>query len=308
METPTANMVSVITCFLNVEKYIEEAIVSVLHQTYDNWELLLVDDGSSDKSTSIAKQYAALYPDKIIYIEHPGHINKGLSASRNEGIKNAAGNIIAFLDADDVWRPDYLAHQVSILKQFPVAMVCEATEYWFSWDASQKKDIIIPVGTNGNCLYTPPQLILSLYPLGAGAAPCVCGILVKKDLLLKHGSFDESFTGMYEDQVFLSKFYVNEPIYISTLCNNRYRQRPGSLMATSQDTYHQIRLRFLIWLESYLQIQKVKNPEVNRLLKKALWPYRHPTLHYVIDSVTHRIRPGIRKLLSAPIKQMSKYW
>lgn len=308
METTTSNMVSVITCFLNVEKYIAEAIESVLHQTYENWELLLIDDGSGDKSTSIAKQYAALYADRIRYVAHPNHINKGLSASRNEGIKHATGNIIAFLDADDVWNPDYLAHQVSILQQFPVAMVCEATEYWFSWDASQKKNIIVPVGTKGNCLYTPPQLMLNLYPLGSGAAPCVCGILVKKDLLIRHGGFDESFTGMYEDQVFLSKFYLNEPIFISNQCNNRYRQRPGSLMATSQSTYHQIRLRFLNWLESYLQVQKVNYPEVHRLLKKALWPYRHPTLQYVIDSITYHVRPGLKKLLSVPIKQISRYW
>src|SRR5215207_5031419 len=107
-EMSTKPLVSVIVVFLNAEKFIEEALESVLAQTYDNWELLLVDDGSTDSSTEIALRYANRYSGRVRYVEHPWHQNRGASASRNLGIRHAKGEYIAFLDADDVW----LAHKL----------------------------------------------------------------------------------------------------------------------------------------------------------------------------------------------------
>src|SRR5258706_2880162 len=82
----TRSLVSVVVIFLNAERFISEAVESVVAQTYGNWELLLVDDGSNDGSTEIARSYAAKFPDKIRYLEHHGHENRGMSASRNLGI------------------------------------------------------------------------------------------------------------------------------------------------------------------------------------------------------------------------------
>ena len=76
-------LVSVVLCFYNEKLFLGEAIQSVLSQEYRKWELILVDDGSSDESTDIAKAYAAQYPDRIFYVDHAYHQNKGLSASRN---------------------------------------------------------------------------------------------------------------------------------------------------------------------------------------------------------------------------------
>ena len=80
-------LVSVVLCFYNEQAFLEEAIQSVLSQNYSNWELLLVDDGSADESTQLAKDYAAEFPNRITYLDHPYHQNCGLSASRNAGIK-----------------------------------------------------------------------------------------------------------------------------------------------------------------------------------------------------------------------------
>src|SRR3712207_4093497 len=113
--------VSVITIFLDEERFIEEAIESVLAQRYDNWELLLVDDGSTDGSTQIALRYAERYPEKVRYLEHPGHENRGRSATRNVGTSYARGEHIGFLDADDVWLPHKLQQQVEILNSHPEA-------------------------------------------------------------------------------------------------------------------------------------------------------------------------------------------
>src|SRR5262245_49211304 len=95
-------LVSAIIIFRNEEKFLSEAIESVFRQTYPKWELLLVDDGSTDASTGIALRYSQQYSDRVQYLEHEAHSNRGMSASRNLGIQHAKGDYIAFLDGDDV--------------------------------------------------------------------------------------------------------------------------------------------------------------------------------------------------------------
>src|SRR4051812_43195551 len=119
MASEQTPLVSVIICFLNEEVFLAEAVNSVLAQAYTAWELLLVDDGSTDGSTDVARQFAGQHPHKIRYLDHDGHTNRGLSASRNLGIQQAAGDLLAFLDADDVWLPMKLSQQVAIMQDHP---------------------------------------------------------------------------------------------------------------------------------------------------------------------------------------------
>ena len=131
--------VSVIVPFLNEEKFLQDAIESVLEQTYTQWELLLVDDGSTDNSTTIAKKNSKDYPDKVYYLAHEAHQNRGVCASRNLGIARAKGECIATLDADDVWLPHKLERQVEILNTHPgAAMVYGTSQYWRSWTGHPK--------------------------------------------------------------------------------------------------------------------------------------------------------------------------
>src|ERR1700748_2175954 len=109
-------LVSVITAFFNEERFLADAIESVIKQKFTDWELILIDDGSSDSSTNIARFYANAYEGKIIYIEHEGHANKSTAASRNLGISKARGELVAFLDADDVWAPEKLIEQLKIMR------------------------------------------------------------------------------------------------------------------------------------------------------------------------------------------------
>ena len=103
MSTPASPLVSVVTAFFREEKFLDETIQSVINQSYTNWELLLVDDGSPDGSPDIARKYASRYPDKIFYLQHENRANKGVCRSRNYGISRSRGEFIAYLDADDVW-------------------------------------------------------------------------------------------------------------------------------------------------------------------------------------------------------------
>jgi glycosyltransferase involved in cell wall biosynthesis len=290
--------VSVIMCFLNTEQFITEAVESVLRQTYDFWELILLDDGSTDGSTILAQQYAQQYAPKIVYYEHTGHLNRGLSASRNEALIRCQGEFIAFLDADDVWLPTMLAHNMALMQQQAVAMICEATEYWYDWADLDKQNIIIPVGGQQNHVYAPPQLILELYPLGSGAAPCVCAIIVKKEALDSCGGFDNSFPGMYEDQVLLVKLYLSERVYISSGCHNRYRQRHDSLLHTSlsSDNYVRDRLYFLQWLQLYLAAQRITDPRITKSVQHAILTYKPTILYFVRSVLPARMKKLIKSL------------
>lgn len=167
-------LVSVIIIFLNAAKFFEEAIESVFAQTDDNWELLLVDDGSTDPSTAIARLYVEREPGKIRHLEHPGHGNHGMSASRNLGIRHAQGKYVAFLDADDVWLPHKLEQQVAIMESQPTAaMIYGATQYWRSWTENPEdlqRDYTPRLGVQPSTLVEPPRL-LTLYLRGEAAVP-----------------------------------------------------------------------------------------------------------------------------------------
>src|SRR5689334_20378787 len=135
MENSRMNpVVSVIMIFLNGERFLLEAVRSVLQQTYQSWEILLVDDGSTDASTEIARRFALDSPERIRYLEHAQHANRGMSASRNLGMRYARGAYLAFLDADDIWLPAKLEKQVAILEAHPeAAMAYGPLYFWSEW-------------------------------------------------------------------------------------------------------------------------------------------------------------------------------
>lgn len=113
-------MVSIITPVFNSEKYIEETIKSVLNQTYKDFELILIDNHSQDKSLDIIKKFQE-YDDRIKLIRLDK--NYGPAKARNCGIENAKGNYISFLDSDDLLYENYLEKQIQFLKQQKASIV-----------------------------------------------------------------------------------------------------------------------------------------------------------------------------------------
>lgn len=278
-------LVSVVLIFLDEERFLAEAIDSVVAQTYERWELLLVDDGSEDRSADIARGYVERDPARIRYLEHPGHANRGVSASRNRGIAAARGEYVAFLDGDDVWLPDKLREQLELFAQHPDAgMVCGASEFWYSWTdgPAARSDRIVRVGAPQDALVRPPQLLLDLYPLGKGATPCTCSFVVRRDVLTRVGGFEDHFRAMYEDQAFVAKVYLEVPVYVSSRCWDRYRQHPSSIMATTdRSRYHATREYFLHWLRWRLRLSDVDDPRIEAALRRATAAYRHPRVRAV---------------------------
>ena len=110
--------VSVVLSFFNEERFLRAAIATVTDQTFADWELLLVDDGSTDASAAIAAAAEAA-DQRLRVLRHPGGSNRGLPASRNLGLQHARADLIAFLDADDSWEPQKLERQVALHGEAP---------------------------------------------------------------------------------------------------------------------------------------------------------------------------------------------
>ncbi|WP_242145109.1 MULTISPECIES: glycosyltransferase family A protein [unclassified Bacillus cereus group] len=102
-------LVSVVIPLYNAEKYIEETMQSILNQTYQNIEIVVVDDGSKDQSPIIVKELQRKHPEKVRYVHQE---NQGVSVARNTGIEHANGEYVAFLDSDDLWHPSKIEKQV----------------------------------------------------------------------------------------------------------------------------------------------------------------------------------------------------
>ncbi|OGO25059.1 MAG: glycosyl transferase family 2 [Chloroflexi bacterium RBG_16_52_11] len=275
-------LVSVIIIFLDAEKFIQEAIDSVSFQTYANWELLLVDDGSKDRSTECARSYTQQHPDQVRFLEHEGHQNRGMSASRNLGVEHAAGEYIAFLDADDTWFPYTLQEQVAILEAHPEAeMVYGPLQWWFSWTQNpedDQRDYVERLGVPSNVLIKPPRLF-TLFLRDKAAVPS--GYMIRKEAVVRFGGFEEAFQGEYEDQVLCAKVCLNVPVYASNRCWYRYRQHPESSVMIGQVTgqTYSARLRFLTWLVQYLREQRINDLGVRWALLLELMPYKHQKIY-----------------------------
>ncbi len=282
-------LVSVVVIFLNEEAFLEEAIQSIFAQAYDRWELLLVDDGSSDRSTAIARGWAEQHPTRVRYLEHPGHENRGMSASRNLGIGQARGELIALLDGDDVWRPEKLATQAAMLEEHPeVAMVYDAALMWSTWGAGGERrgpDRLRRLGAPSGTVVRPPGL-LTLIIRRESDSPATCSLLVRREVVEKVGGFEEAYRGLYEDQIFLSKIFLEFPVLVADGSTSLYRQHARSTchQAEAAGVYHPSRAHpaqrdLLDWIDRYMTDRGLRDDRVRQALDAALWPYRHPILY-----------------------------
>ncbi len=163
-------LVSIIIPVYNAEKYLVETIESVISQTYKNWELIIINDGSTDNSESIAKSF--LYDKRIQYIYQN---NAGVSIARNQGIELIKGDYITFLDADDVWEKENIVKKLNLLNT-------NSDIYWVFSDmylADENMNVIniAPLGVDINIL----ENILLWY---GEVIPGPCSnIMVKKECI-----------------------------------------------------------------------------------------------------------------------------
>ncbi|MDI6704272.1 MAG: glycosyltransferase [bacterium] len=187
--------ISVIIPTFNRAKYIVEAVRSVLSQTYSDFELIIVDDGSTDETRETLKPFL----DKVKYLFQP---NKGVSAARNLGISKSRGEYIAFLDSDDLWMKDKLGIQVDFMENNPRAKVTYTEEIWIrrgirvNRRERHKKysgwifEHVLPL-----CLISPSS------------------VMIKREVFRQIGVFDESLPAC-EDYDFGIRLAKRYPIFL----------------------------------------------------------------------------------------------
>lgn len=186
--------VSVIIPTYNRANIVRESIDSVLNQTYKDFELLVVDDGSQDKTKEMLEAYGGQL--KYCFIEHCG-----VSGARNHGILKSSGEYITFLDSDDLWENNKLEKQIDYFNKNPKANIIYTDEIWYRKGirVNQKKKHYKPSG----------DIFLELLPLCRISAS---SIMFKREIIDDIGVFDEELP-VCEDYDLWIRLAVKYPIY-----------------------------------------------------------------------------------------------
>lgn len=136
-----SELVSIVVPVYNVEAFLEECIQSLLRQEYANTQIILIDDGSTDRSSNICEKYASL-DSRICLVKVE---NGGVSNARNIGLSIASGDLVTFVDSDDVVTPDYISSMISCMAENKADIVCSSIVQW-----NPSNDMIIPFPGTSN--------------------------------------------------------------------------------------------------------------------------------------------------------------
>lgn len=212
MERP---LVSVIIPAYNAEKYIRNTVGTVLSQTYPNVEVIVVNDGSTDKTLEVLTSIKGI----VILDQH----NQGPSVARNAGIHRATGEYVAFLDADDAWHPDKLTEQMNGIHQHNASWsVCGFLDH-----RSRKRSIVLPD--------TPTQRYNFFTLLLKGLEMNMCTVVVNRSLLFKHSIFFTPKVNNSEDTEFWLRIAIADPtiVYVGKPLVDYLHPNPESLTRLS---------------------------------------------------------------------------
>lgn len=187
--------VSVIIPTFNRGGLLLEAVTSVFQQTYQDYELIVVDDGSTDATREILKPYS----DRLRYFFQE---NRGVSPARNVGIQKARGRWLAFLDSDDLWLPEKLERQTAFLAGHPEALVCQTQEVWV-----RRGKRVNPRKRHqkfSGDIFAPSLKLCLVSP---------SAVMIRKDLLNAVGPFDETMPACEDYDLWL-RISARHPIFL----------------------------------------------------------------------------------------------
>jgi glycosyltransferase involved in cell wall biosynthesis len=243
-------------------------------------------------------------PDRVRYVEHPGHENRGISASRNLGIRHARGEFIAELDADDVWLPEKLARLVPVLEAHPdVGMVYGNSLWWYGWTgdpAHAARDHLPVMEPTAGAVDGAPVLLRQL--IGKTASPCPCAVLLRKSLVERVGGSVEQFRGTHEDIVLYAKLLLAARVVVLDGWWDRYRcyaEAASSVteIAKQQGTLDDTHRRYLRWLDAYLVEHGLAESPHRQVVRGALRRLRFPRTHRLLSAarrLLYRLRTMLR--------------
>jgi len=215
-------LVSVIIPNFNNANFLSASIASALSQDYPNIEVIVVDDGSTDDSVMILKEFGS----KIRILRQP---NTGAGAARNLGIRNASGEYLAFLDSDDVWKTSKITIQMMKMNASDYGLVyCSLQEFYVNGN----KGLIHSPKFEGNC-----YKYFKRYPARAIIVGGCSSALIRKSILGESILFDESFSGVGEDLDFFRRVCRVTKVGYSPEVLVDYRRHSASLTAVKMPKY-----------------------------------------------------------------------
>jgi glycosyltransferase involved in cell wall biosynthesis len=213
-EMQDAPLVSVVMPAYNTSLYIKEAVESVFKQTFNDFELIVVNDGSPDTPQMEAE--LAPFMDRILYLKQS---NRGSSGACNTAIRAARGRYIARLDSDDYWEPAYLEHQIRIMSADPSIDVLSPNARYFGDPRSK-----------GQFCYDPKisKTEITFETFVRVRVPIFSGSTAKRDALMKVGLFDENLGAGEDFELWLRLLNHGYRIHYHLEPLVNYRRRPGS--------------------------------------------------------------------------------
>ena len=259
----------------NAQDYIQESIDSVIYQSYSNWELIIINDGSTDNTKALVEKNLQ---DKRIKLFNQK--NQGVSLARNYGIKKANGEFIAFLDSDDIWLPNKLSAQINFFRKKEVYFLysksyCFKSNFDFIYKCHNKEDV--KVDSKYLELLTHDYINTST-------------VIVKKDVFLELGLFNPDFFGTedWDMWIRISKIYqpFEVPKYLTL-----YRLNPDGISKS-----------ILNHAENEMKVIKkhvINNNDIPRELKKCTLALHYSKkIMYLILHKNFFIFKDILKILS----------
>lgn len=269
--------ISVIVPMYNMEKYIEECLDSILQQTLSDLEIIIINDGSTDSSLNIIREYQKK-DNRIVVIDKA---NAGVGAARNDGIKAASGDYIAFIDPDDMYAGDeVLLHLYQVAEREGVSIIGGKTVFLYQ-DGKTKEESTKQVGTLSINAIGLTEYSAYQYDYGY-----VCYIY-RRELLIDNQIYFPLYSRFQDPPFFVKamiaaeRFYaLDEPVYL-------YRQLPGAAKLTPKKTIdflhgimdnlciskehglaqlHYITTERLSREGSYMALHNIESPEIKEIL------------------------------------------
>jgi glycosyltransferase involved in cell wall biosynthesis len=269
--------VSVIIPAYNVASFIGETLDSVFAQTFADYEVIVINDGSPD--TNELERALSRFIDRVNYLKQE---NRGASAARNTGLRAAQGEFVAFLDADDLWLPNYLEEQIRFLGERNCDLVCADAEV-FS-DSSTEKETYME-SLMADAPRTGAVTFLGL--LSAAQSLITSGVVVRRELVLDVGMFDEALRNSQDFDLWLRLALSGTRMAYQRQVLLRYRSRDNSLSGDEVNV-HLRELRVLEKVERSYDLLPSKRAEVVAVIerRRALLEFELGKLYLALGEFT----------------------
>lgn len=278
-------IVSIIVPVYNSERFIRRCLDSLINQTYSNIEIILVNDGSNDKSKELIEEYAASDNRISLYSQK----NQGVSVARNAGVDRAKGQYVMFVDADDYIEPNMVAEMVSKLQYEKTIVFCDNTEIW-------------PRGLDVRNLFSElsdetldKETVLK--EIASGRAGLVCGKLFERSIVVEQNIRFDSNVKNCEDQLYFLEIvnHCDHFIHVPQTLYHYDRRNENSATIKYQSGALENQLYVLNEIERLLLKSEILVENITPIVSKRTWDavrlcVNNEVFHTSLSNISERKR------------------